>query len=76
MATNKFFFQYGTFLIKDVSQIRFREDSWLGNGPLWEQYPALYSIVHRKSDTIALVVATSPPDAMFRRDLIGPRLAA
>jgi hypothetical protein len=34
----------------------------------------LYSIVHRKSDTIALVMATSPPDVTFRRDLIDPRL--
>jgi hypothetical protein len=50
------------------------EDSWLGNSN--EQYPALYSIVRRKSDTIALVMATSPPDVTFRRDLIGPRLVA
>jgi hypothetical protein len=64
------------FLIKDGSQIRFWEDSWLGNSPLREQYPALYSIVRRKSDTIALVMATAPPDVTFRCDLIGPRLAA
>jgi hypothetical protein len=74
MATNKFFFRYGTFSIKDGTQIHFWEDSWLGNSPLSEQYPALYSIVHRKSDTIASVMAASPPDVMFRRDLIGPRL--
>jgi hypothetical protein len=36
----------------------------------------LYSIVRRKSDTIALVMATSPPDVTFRRDLIGPKLVA
>jgi hypothetical protein len=76
MATKKFFFRYGTFSIKDGSQIRFWEDSWLGNSRLSEQYPALYSIVHHKSDTIALVIATSPPDMNFRRDLIGPRLVA
>jgi hypothetical protein len=76
MATKKFFFRYGTFSIKDGSQIRFWEDSSLGNSPLSEQYPALYSIVHRKSDTIALVIVTSPPDVTFRRDLIGPRLVA
>jgi hypothetical protein len=72
MATEKFFFHYGTFLIKDGSQICFYEDSWLGNRPLSEQYSALYSIVRHKSDTIALVMATSPPDVTFRRDLIGP----
>jgi hypothetical protein len=36
----------------------------------------LYSIVRRKSDTIALVMATSPPSVTLRHDLIGPRLAA
>jgi hypothetical protein len=74
MATKKFFFRYGTFSIKDGSQIRFWEDSLLGNSPLSEHYRALYSIVRRKSDTIVLVMATSPPDVTFRRDLIGPRL--
>jgi hypothetical protein len=76
MATKKFLFHYGTFSIKDGSQIRFWEDSWLGNSPLSEQFSALYSIVHRKSDTIALVMATSPLDVTFRRDLYGPRLVA
>jgi hypothetical protein len=60
MATKKFFFCYGTFSIKDGSYIRFWEDSWIGDSPLSEQYAALYSIVHHKSDTIALVKATSP----------------
>jgi hypothetical protein len=58
------------------SQIRFWENSWLGNGPLREQYPALYSIVCHKSDTIALVMATSPPNVTFECHLIGPRLVA
>jgi hypothetical protein len=74
MAMKKFFFRYGTFSIKDGLQIHFWEDSWLGNSPLSEQYPVLYSIVRRKSDTIAVVMATSPPDVTFRCDLIGPRL--
>jgi hypothetical protein len=76
MATKKFFFRYDTFLIKDGSHICFWEDSWLGNSPLQEQYPALNSIVHRKSDTIILVMATSPHDVTFIRDLIGPKLVA
>jgi hypothetical protein len=36
----------------------------------------LYSIVRRKSDTIALVMVTSPADVTFRCDLIGPKLMA
>jgi hypothetical protein len=69
------FFQYGNFSIKDGLHIRFWKDLWLGNGPLRKKYSALYSIVRRKSDTIALVMATSPPDVTFVHDLIGPRLA-
>jgi hypothetical protein len=76
MAMKKFFFCHGTFSIKDGSQIHFWEDSWLGNGPLREQYSTLYSIVCPRSDTIAIVMATSPPDVTFRQDLIGPRLVA
>jgi hypothetical protein len=37
-------------------------------------FNVLYNIVRRKSDIIALVMATSPPTVMFRRDLICPRL--
>jgi hypothetical protein len=76
MATKPKFFRFGHFSIKDGSQIRFWEDSWLGNAPLREQYPALYNIVRYKSDTIMKVMATSPPDVTFRRDLIGQRLVA
>jgi hypothetical protein len=36
----------------------------------------MYNIVRYESDTIATVMATSPPNVMFRRDLLGPRLAA
>ena len=41
-----------------------------------EQYPALYNIARNKSDTIAVVLGTSPPNVTFRRDLIGARLAS
>jgi hypothetical protein len=70
------FFRFGQFFIKDGSQIRFLEDKWLGNASLREKYPALYSIVHYKCDTIAKVMVTSPPDVTFRRDLVGQRLVA
>ena len=45
MATKKFFFQHGSFSIRDGSEIRFWEDKWLGQSTLREQYPALYTIV-------------------------------
>ena len=45
---------------------------------LREQYPALYNIVlgRHKSDTLAKVLEVHPPNVTFRRDLVGPRLAA
>ena len=58
MATKKYFLPYGSFSIKDGSEIRFWEDRWLGTATLQEQYPALYNVVlgHHKSDTIAQVL--------------------
>ena len=43
------------------------------NTTLRKQFPALYNIAHHKSDTLAKVMATSPPDVSFRRSLFGPR---
>jgi hypothetical protein len=74
MATKRFFFPYTSFSIRDGSQIRFWEDKWLGNTTLREQYPALYSIVRHKSETIATVMHNSPSNMAFRRDILGPRL--
>jgi hypothetical protein len=71
MLTKKFLFGLGSFSIKDGSEIRFWEDTWLGNASLCEQYSALYSIVHHKGDTIVKVMETSPPVVTFRRDLSG-----
>lgn len=70
------FLRFGTFSIKDGSQIRFWEDIWLGNSPLREQYPCLYNIVKNKQDTVAEVLQTFPPKISFRRDLIGQNLVA
>jgi hypothetical protein len=75
MATKKFFFGLGSFSIKDGTEIRFWEDKWLDNATLREQYPALYSIVRHKGDTLAKVMESSPSSVTFRRDLSGQRLA-
>jgi hypothetical protein len=73
MATKKFFFGHGSFLIRDGLEIRFWENKWLGNASLWEQYPALYAIVRHKSDTLAHVLGSNPPNVTFRRTLFEPR---
>ena len=56
MAAKKQFFLFGSFNIKDGSEIRFWEDKWLGTTSLREEYPALYNIVRHKRDTLATVM--------------------
>jgi hypothetical protein len=74
MATKKFFFSHGSFFIRDRSEIQFWKDKWLGNASLQEQYLTLYAIVRHKSDTLAHVLGSNPPNVTFRRTLFGPRL--
>ena len=62
--------------IKDGFEIRFWKGKWLGNAILREQFPALYNIVRHKSDTLAKVMETFPPNVSFRRSLFGPRQAS
>lgn len=44
MAAKKHLFRFGSFAIKDGSEIRLWQDKWLGNATLREQYPTLYCI--------------------------------
>ena len=74
MKVTRDFLRFGTFVIKDGSQIRFWEDTWLENRPLRDQYPQLYNIVRKKQDTVADVLSTQIPNLSWRRDLIGNKL--
>jgi hypothetical protein len=49
------FLGFGHFNVKDGSQTRFWVDTWLGNKPLKDKFPALFNIVRRKQDSIATV---------------------
>ena len=44
MKTKQEFLKFGTFIVKDGSQVRFWEDRWIGNITLREHYPKLYNI--------------------------------
>ena len=68
------FLRFGTFIIKDGSQVRFWEDTWLGNSPLHDQYPQLYNIVRKKQDTVPNVLRTQISNLSWRRDIIGNKL--
>jgi hypothetical protein len=74
MKVKNEFLKFGTFTIKDGSQIRFWEDKWLGNRTLCVQYPQLYNIVRKKQDTVAELLSTEILNISWWRDLIGPKL--
>ena len=76
MKVKQDFLRFGSFGIKDGSQIRFWVHKWLGNSPLSEQYPCLYNIVGHKQQTVAEVFSSTPINFSWRRDLIGPKLTA
>ncbi|WVZ87323.1 hypothetical protein U9M48_033978 [Paspalum notatum var. saurae] len=68
------FFRFGTFLVKDGSQARFWEDTWLDGTPLKDQYPSLYNIARFKFISIAEAMSASPPNFSWRRQLFGTNL--
>jgi hypothetical protein len=51
--------------IKNWRQNRLWEDNWLGNYSFQQQYPVLYNIVRRKSDTVATVLSAIPLNVLF-----------
>ena len=74
MKVKRDFLRFGTFIIKDGSQVRFWEEIWLENRSLRDQYPQLYIIVRKKQDTMADVLSTQISNLFWRRDLFGNKL--
>ena len=68
------FMRYGRFNLMDGTQIKFWEDTWLGNQPLSVRFPALFNIVRRKHDSVATVLSSIPLNVSFRRALVGNNL--
>jgi hypothetical protein len=68
------FWRFGTFTIRNGSQVRFVEDIWLGTSTLRDQYPCLYHIARYKHVSVADVFNTSSLNLSWRRDLIGHKL--
>jgi hypothetical protein len=75
MKVKPAFFRYGSFPLKDRSQVRFWEDTLLDGSSLKYQYPAMYNIVRHKSITIAEAMTVFPPTFSWRRQLFGASLA-
>jgi hypothetical protein len=63
----------GSFSVGNGMDTRFLEETWLGNKPLSQQYPSLYSIVQRKQVSVANVLSHNPLNIYFRRTLSANR---
>lgn len=48
IGVKEIFLSLGVLDYKDGNQIKFWEDTWLGNHPLKIQYTTLYNIAHSK----------------------------
>jgi hypothetical protein len=73
MKVKENFFSRGSFTIGNGMDMRFWEDTWLGNKSQAEQYPSLYNIVQRKQVSVANVPNQSPLNISFWRTLNGNR---
>jgi hypothetical protein len=64
----------GSFVIKDGTNVRFWDDTWIRNKLLKIQYPNLYNIAREPHATISKIMATSPLNISFRRALVDNNL--
>jgi hypothetical protein len=74
MSVKELFLGFGSFHLNSGTNIRFWEDTWVGNRPLKDQFAHLYRIVRHKHDTVAAVFSTVPLNISFRRSLRGGTL--
>jgi hypothetical protein len=74
MSVKDLFLGFGTFHLNSGTNIRFREDIWVENRPLNDQFAHLYRIVRHKHDTATIVFSTVPLNISFRRYLRGDTL--
>jgi hypothetical protein len=66
MKVKEDFLSGGSFKVGNGEDMRFWEDTWLGNKSLAMQYPSLYNIVHRKNVSVANVLNQNPSNITFR----------
>jgi hypothetical protein len=64
----------GSFMIRDETQIRFWEDTWVGNNPFKCQFPTIFNIPHDPHTTVASVMSDEHYNISFRRALIDDKL--
>jgi hypothetical protein len=64
------FFLKGLLLLKMELAKDFWDDTWIGDKPLKDTYPALYNIARDRQTTISKVVSSRPLNISFRRSLV------
>jgi hypothetical protein len=64
----------GSFIIRDVTQIRFWEDTWVDNNPFKRQFSTIFNIVHDPHATVASVMSDEHYNISFRRALVDVKL--
>jgi hypothetical protein len=64
----------GSFKIRDETQIRFWEDTWVGNNPFKHQFPTIFSITHDPHATVSRVMSDEHYNILFRRALVDGKL--
>ena len=71
MVVKNEFFHLGNFKLCDGSEIRFREDVWLGRQSFMNKYNELCRLVRRKNGTVQRVLQGVPLNLSFRLTLTG-----
>jgi hypothetical protein len=64
----------GSFMVKDGTQIRFWEDTWVGMTPLKQQFSTIFNIAHDPHATVASVMGGEQYNISFRRALVDDKL--
>jgi hypothetical protein len=73
MKVKEEFFARGSFIVGNGESVRFWEDIWLGDRPLFVQYLSLINIARHKNVSAASVLAQVPLNIEFRCALTGTR---
>jgi hypothetical protein len=64
----------GFFVIKDGTNTRFWDDTWIGDKPLKDTYPSLYLITRDKHVSVSKVLSSKPLNMSFRRSWVDNNL--
>jgi hypothetical protein len=64
----------GSFIIKDGTSTRFWDDTWIGDKPLKDTYPALYNIARDRQAMVSKVMSSRPLNISFKWSLVDNNL--